>query len=35
MWFNLREVELDFLESAPRVYVVGCEVALPRAPWEL
>ncbi len=31
MWFNLREVELDFLESAPRVYVVGCEVALPRA----
>ncbi len=24
MWFQLRSVELDFLEQAPRIYVVEC-----------
>lgn len=30
MWFQLRKVELDFLENAPRIHVVECRVALPR-----
>jgi carbon monoxide dehydrogenase subunit G len=29
----MREVGLEFLEEAPRITVVGCEVALPR--WEV
>ena len=31
MWFDLRPVELDFLDNAPRTYVVECDVALPRS----
>ncbi len=30
MWFQLRSVGMDFLQHAPRIYVVGCNVALPR-----
>ncbi|MBW2274464.1 MAG: SRPBCC family protein [Deltaproteobacteria bacterium] len=30
MWFQLRSVEMDFLEDAPRVHVVESEVGLPR-----
>ena len=30
MWFQMRQVDLDFLENAPRIHVVGCDVALPR-----
>ena len=31
MWFHLRPVELDFLETAPKRYVVECLVDLPVA----
>lgn len=31
MWFQMRRVEIDFLETAPRRYVVECVVDLPRA----
>ena len=31
MWFDLRPVDLDFLDNAPRTYVVECDVALPRS----
>ncbi len=35
MWFQLRSVGMDFLELAPRIYVVECNVALPRKQvWE-
>ncbi len=30
VWFQLRSVGMDFLERAPRIYVVECDVALPR-----
>lgn len=30
MWFQLKAVGLDFLESAPRITVVECDVGLPR-----
>ena len=30
MWFRMREVGLEFLEEAPRITVVECDVALPR-----
>jgi carbon monoxide dehydrogenase subunit G len=30
MWFELKPVGLDFLESAPRITVVECHVDLPR-----
>ncbi len=30
MWFELKPVGLDFLESAPRITVVECDVDLPR-----
>jgi carbon monoxide dehydrogenase subunit G len=30
MWFQLRGVEMDFLESAPRIHVVERDVGLPR-----
>ena len=30
MWFDFRPIELDFLETAPNVYVVRAEVKLPR-----
>ena len=31
MWFDFRPIELDFLETAPNVYVVRAEVKLPRS----
>ena len=31
MWFSLRPVEIDFLEKAPRITDVQCDVRLPRA----
>ncbi len=35
MWFELKPVGLDFLESAPRITVVECDVDLPRqVVWE-
>jgi carbon monoxide dehydrogenase subunit G len=30
MWFEMRSVGMDFLEDAPRIHVVECNVALPR-----
>ena len=30
MWFQLRSVEMDFLEQAPRIHIVESDVALPR-----
>ena len=30
MWFEMKKVEIDFLEKAPRIYVAECTVALAR-----
>jgi len=30
MWFRMQSVGIDFLQEAPKIYVVRCNVALPR-----